>query len=200
MTTLPVQTFQPPPSTSAETSARETFQALMGALSNPGRLFTLPGAGLTTHQSCAQIGMTLLDLETSFYTPDHTLRGILTHSGARFRTPASAAYLFLPDLALFEPMMLRQTLDIIAQTTVGTITDPDQGATLIVACEVGHGQRLQLSGPGIQQRHELHVDSLPVEFWRLRADKIHYPLGIDIFLVAGSQVVGLPRTTTVESE
>jgi alpha-D-ribose 1-methylphosphonate 5-triphosphate synthase subunit PhnH len=199
MTTLSAER-RPPLSTAAETQARETFQALMGALSNPGRIFTLPGGALTTAESCVQIGRTLLDLETSFYTPDRILRTSLEQSGARFRTPASAAYLFLPDLALFEPMMLRQTLDIIAQAAVGTITDPDEGATLIIAGEVGNGQRLQLVGPGIQHSHELYVDHLPIEFWRLRADKIHYPLGIDIFLVAGNQIVGLPRTTTVEIE
>jgi alpha-D-ribose 1-methylphosphonate 5-triphosphate synthase subunit PhnH len=200
MTTLPAQTFHPPPSTAAETLARETFQALLGALSNPGRIFTLPGAELTTRQSCAQIGMTLLDLESSFYTADHSLRPMLAQSGARFRTPASAAYLFLPDPALFEPMMLRQTLDIMAQASVGTITDPDEGATLIVGCAFAQGQRLWLRGPGIQQTAELSVEHLPVEFWRLRADQLRYPLGIDIFLVAGRQIVGLPRTTTVEIE
>lgn len=199
MTTLSAER-RPPLSTTAETQARETFQALMGALSNPGRIFTLPGGALTTPESCAQIGMTLLDLETSFYTPNLLLRRALEHSGARFRTPASAAYLFLPDVTLFEPMIMRQTLDLIAQAAVGTITDPDQGATLIVACEMGNGQRLQLAGPGIQHQHELRVDHLPIEFWRLRADKIHYPLGIDIFLVDGNQIVGLPRTTTVEIE
>lgn len=199
MTTLSAER-RPPLSTATETQARESFQALMGALSNPGRIFTLPGGALTTDESCAQIGMTLLDLETSFYTPDRMLRTILELSGARFRTPASAAYLFLPDLTLFEPMIMRQTLDMIAQAAVGTITDPDQGATVIVACGVGNGQRLQLAGPGIQHRHELCIDHLPIDFWRLRADMIHYPLGIDIFLVAGSQVIGLPRTTSVEIE
>lgn len=190
----------PPHSTPAETTARETFQALMGALSNPGRSFSLPGAGLTSDQRCAQIGMTLLDLETNFYTPDLMLRATLVQSGAHFRTPANAAYLFLPDPTLFEGLLLRQTLDIIAQATVGTITDPDEGATLIVACEFGTGPRLQLSGPGIQHSCQLRVAHLPNEFWRLRADKLHYPLGIDLFLVAANQVVGLPRTTTVEIE
>ena len=190
----------PPHSTPAETTARETFQALMGALSNPGRSFSVSGVGLTTAHCCAQIGMTLLDLETSFYTPDLMLRPLLEQSGARFRTPANAAYLFLPDPALFEGLLLRQTLDIIAQATVGTITDPDEGATLIVACTLGAGELLYLQGPGIQQSCTLHVGHLPTEFWRLRADKVHYPLGIDLFLVDGNQVVGLPRTTTVESE
>ena len=59
---------------------------------------------------------------------------------------------------------------------------------------------MQLAGPGIQHKSDLCVEHLPREFWRLRADKIHYPLGIDIFLVDGKQVVGLPRTTTVEIE
>jgi len=198
--TIPTAVNAYPPSTLAETLARETFQALLAALSNPGRVFTLPGAALSTEQSCRQIGLTLLDLETSFFTPDHILRHELDQSGARFRTASSAAYLFFPNSDAFEAMMMQQTIDIIAQATSGTITDPDEGATVIVACEVGEGQALHLHGPGIQHTNEVRIDRLPVEFWHLRAAKISYPLGIDIFLVDGGQVVGLPRTTVVEIE
>lgn len=184
--------LQSPQAALAETVARETFQSLLAALSNPGRAFTLPGRPLSNRQCCQQIGFTLLDLETSFYTPDLALAVALRQSGAHTLTAANAAYLFFLD------GVARQTLESIEEAKVGTITDPDEGATVIVACELGKGALLCCSGPGIPQTRKLRVDGLSPAFWQLRTAKIRYPLGVDLFLVADNQVVGLPRTTTVE--
>ncbi len=189
---------QPPRSTAAETVARKTFQALLSALSNPGRIFTLPGDVHATRQSCQLIGMALLDLETGFFTPDLALAAMLEQSGARTLAAASAAYLFFPDAAAFSGAAGEQTLALIEQAPVGTIVDPDEGATVIAACGLGQGQIMRLHGPGLQHISEVRIDCLPRTFWQLRAAKINYPLGIDLFLVDGGQVVGLPRTTMVE--
>jgi alpha-D-ribose 1-methylphosphonate 5-triphosphate synthase subunit PhnH len=191
---------RPPQSTIAETLARETFQALLSALSNPGHLFTLPGISLATRQACQQIGFTLLDLETSFYSPDPALANVLLQSGARPLSVANAAYLFFPESAAFAPPALAQTLADVERAAVGTITDPDDGATLIIGCRLGEGVLLRLQGPGIQHSSEVRVAGLPLEFWQLRLAKISYPLGIDLFLVDGGQVVGLPRSTMIEIE
>lgn len=189
---------KPPQESAAEIEARAAFQVLLSALSNPGQIFTLPASASTTWQSCQQIGLTLLDLETTFFTPDPTLEAALVQSGARALPASQAAYLFFPDQATFAPPTVVQTLAYIEQSSGGIITDPDEGATIIVACRLGEGQLLHLRGPGIEQATQVRVDGLPVEFWQLRATKITYPLGIDIFLVDGAQVVGLPRTTLVE--
>lgn len=187
-----------PQSSAAETLARETFQALLSALSNPGHMFALPGTALSTRQACLQIGLTLLDLETSFFTLDPALGAALGQNGARLLPASSAAYLFFPDSAVFTGPAAAQTLTCIEQAAVGTVIDPDDGATLIIACGLGAGRLLHLQGPGIQDRTEVRVDHLSPDFWQLRAAKIRYPLGIDLFLVDGGQVVGLPRTTLVE--
>ncbi|MBX3015653.1 MAG: phosphonate C-P lyase system protein PhnH [Caldilineaceae bacterium] len=187
---------QLPSSTVSESMARATFQGLLAALSNPGRVFTLSGP--TSWHSCQQIGQALLDLETSFFTPDPALAAVLAQSGARALAAAQAAYHFFPDSAAFAPPTVAQSLATLAESAVGLITDPDEGATIIVACHLGKGRLLQLRGPGIAQSQPLRVAGLPTEFWRLRAAKIVYPLGIDLFLVDGSQLVGLPRTTLTE--
>jgi alpha-D-ribose 1-methylphosphonate 5-triphosphate synthase subunit PhnH len=189
-----------PTETPAETIARETFQVLLSALSNPGHQFVLPGISLATRQACQQIGFTLLDLESSFYTPDLALADELLPSGARPLSIANAAYLFFPDSSVFAPPALAQTLADLERVTVGTITDPDDGATLIIGCRLGEGRLLRLRGPGIQHQSEVRVADLPLAFWQLRATKISYPLGIDLFLVDGGQVIGLPRSTVIELE
>lgn len=187
-----------PQSTPAETLARETFQTLLTALSNPGRMVALPGAVLSTRLACLQIGLTLLDLETSFFTADSGLARAFEQSGAHNLPAPSAAYLFFPDSAAFSAPSAAQTLTYIEQATPGTMIDPDEGATLVIGCGLGVGQLLHLHGSGIQTMTELRVEHLPLAFWELRATKIRYPLGIDLFLVDGGQVVGLPRTTVVE--
>jgi len=191
---------RPRQSTAAETLARETFQVLLSALSNPCRRFSLPGISLATRQACRQIGFTLLDLETSFYTPDPALANELLASGARLLSVAHAAYLFFPESAAFAPPTLAQTLAALEQAAVGTIVDPDESATVILSCRLGEGRLLHLQGPGIQQPSTVRVAGLPLEFWQLRAAKINYPRGIDLFLVDGGQVVGLPRATIIEIE
>lgn len=189
-----------PQSTPAENEACATFQTLMWALSNPGRVFTLPGSLFSTCGSCQSIGAALLDLETSFYTPDILLRQIFEQTGAHFLDAARAAYLFFPEREVFESPMLQTTLNCIEQAQVGTLTDPDQSATLIIACLLGEGKKFQLQGPGIRTNMPLIVDELPLEFWQLRNEKTSYPLGFDIFLVDGDQVVGIPRSTLLEIE
>jgi alpha-D-ribose 1-methylphosphonate 5-triphosphate synthase subunit PhnH len=171
-----------------ETLAHETFTALMWALSHPGQARSLPEAGLAAF---AAIADALVDLETSYYTPDAALAPYLARTGARGRAPQSAMYQFYPTLQ-------ERDVESINIAPVGTHAYPDESATLVIGCVFGRGVRLSLRGPGLRDRAELVVDGLPTAFWRLRSRIIRYPLGWDVFLVAGDQVIGLPRTTTVE--
>jgi alpha-D-ribose 1-methylphosphonate 5-triphosphate synthase subunit PhnH len=174
--------------TEAEARNHATFTALMWALSYPGRPQSLPARGMG---ALAAIGAALLDLETNYYTPDAELDALLARTGAR-RAPASEArYQLFPSLGPAE-------LDALAAAPVGSYAYPDESATLVLGCSLGQGERLRLSGPGIQASAALRVAGLPPELWRLRAEAVRYPLGWDLLLVSGDQVVGLPRTTVVE--
>ena len=83
--------------TADEARDRETFLALMWSLSYPGRIQALPGAA-NTYDSFVHIGQALLDLESSFYTPDAALASALGATGARALPPTDAAYHFYPAL------------------------------------------------------------------------------------------------------
>lgn len=170
-----------------EARTRETFLALMWALSHPGRAHTLP-----QDAPLHAIAETLLDLETSYYTPDADLSAALARTGARELEPDRAAYHFYPALT-------DDLLEIVRQASVGTMLYPDQAATLVIGCRFGSGRDLTLSGPGIPagETVSIQVGHLPDGLWMLRDEKIHYPLGWDVFLIDGDQVVGLPRTTQV---
>lgn len=181
-----------PTYTTEERHTRETFLALMWALSYPGRAYTLPDGDRSAWQ---QIGDTLLDLETSFYTPDPDLPAYLGRNGARALPPGAAAYHLYP--LVDETALLAMEV-----APIGTMPYPDSAATLFIGCTLGDGAALTLAGPGVPPGapHVTRVAGVPAAFWALREARLRYPLGWDVILVSGRQVVGLPRTTQITAE
>ena len=185
--------MQTPFYTAEEARTRETFLALMWAISHPGRAYGLPVDG---HAALSVIGETLLDLETSYYTPDFALASEFARLGARSLPPERAQYHFYPELT-------HRHLATISQANAGTLLNPDRSATIIVGCALGSGTNFRLSGPGIAYHTDLKLDLIPDAFGDLRAQLVRFPLGWDVFFVCGSersaaQVVGLPRSVKLE--
>jgi alpha-D-ribose 1-methylphosphonate 5-triphosphate synthase subunit PhnH len=179
-----------PTPTPADLHAHATFMALMWALSYPGRPQHLPSLPASP-VALLTIGEALIDLETSFFTPDTELERALLRTGARRRAADLAMYQFFPQL---EPA----DLDLVRQAPIGSLRDPDQAATLIIGCQFGQGETFELQGPGIQHSTILQVAGLPSRFWQIRAQQ-RYPLGWDVLLVDRTAVIGLPRTTRVRA-
>lgn len=178
--------------TSPEAFTRETFIALMNALAFPGRILPLPlSAEASTTSALAMIADTLLDLETTFFTPNDSLAEYLARTGAKPKTASDAAYHFYMSFN-------DQNLSYISKAKVGTMTYPDAGATLIIGIKINVGSILTLTGPGIQTKSHLTVDMVPDAFWEARRETLQYPLGWDVIFVDKRQIVGIPRTTIVE--
>jgi alpha-D-ribose 1-methylphosphonate 5-triphosphate synthase subunit PhnH len=56
-----------------------------------------------------------------------------------------------------------------------------------------------LTGPGIQDVTHLAVDGLPADFQaQWAANHASFPRGVDLFLTTQNQLVGLPRTTSIQ--
>ncbi len=177
-----------PPYTPAEERTRETFLALMWALSYPGRVYTLPEGEPPYHL----IGETLLDLETSVYTPDLALAGVLTRHGARQLPPETAAYHFYPTLTA-------DACEPVRAASIGTLLYPDRAATLIIGADLSAetGEPFTLTGAGINGEMTVHINGVHPDLWALRESRRRYPLGWDMFLIDGRRVMGLPRSTTI---
>lgn len=184
-----------------ETQDHAVFMALMWALSQPGEVQTIAVGddygleGIRTADSAwpslEAVGKALLDLETSFFTPDPALLQTFTRLGARAESPEKAAYQFFP-------LLDETALETIAQASVGTLLYPDHAATIVVVGELGKGPKLHLRGPGIKDVNEIRVD-LPQSFWSLRDQKISFPLGWDVLLISGQgKLIGVPRSSKVE--
>lgn len=184
--------------TPAEQSSRETFLALMWALSYPGQMREMPvndavgtQRAVSAHSPLLIIGEALLDLETSYYTPDAALADVLARTNARALPPESAAYHFYPTLD-------EAALAGISSASVGTMLRPDESATLIIGCAFASGGVFRWHGPGVRGDAIVRLGGVPARFWVLRNRVLRYPLGWDVYFVDGNRVIGLPRTTVVE--
>ncbi len=134
-----------------EAQQHAAFTALLWALSYPGRPQRLPAGGQAVF---SLIGATLLDLETGYFTPDPPLAAALAATGGRVLPPHQAPYHFYPSLDA-------AGLDLLAAAPVGTYSDPDHGATIVIGCEFGAGPALTFSGPGVSTPLTLRAAGSP---------------------------------------
>jgi len=175
------------------------FRALLAALSEPGLACDLgnaiaPPAGLEPATAVALL--TLADYETPIWLPA-TLRDgpagawLRFHCGAALvDDPARAAFAVI-DGATAEPKL--------AAFNAGDDQFPDRSTTVLVQCAglVGD-ETVTLEGPGIPGRRTVAPTGLRPDFWaEVEGNVALYPLGIDLLLVHGAQVLGLPRSTQI---
>ena len=73
---------------------------------------------------------------------------------------------------------------------------PDQATTLILQLPaLTGGASLEMSGPGIPVTRQIAPLGLPDDFPAIwAANHRLYPLGVDLILVSGHQIMGLPRS------
>lgn len=168
-----------------EARTNATFEALMWALSRPGTVEQLPSPDL------AGIAEALLDRECRVFCDDAALMDRVASFGAALVPVGLADHAFLS-------LADGPGLERLAQVPVGSDLYPDAGATVVAAARFDAGQSLRLTGPGIETWTDIAVDGLAEGLWRLRAARCRYPAGFDLFLICGSSVIGLPRSTEIE--
>jgi alpha-D-ribose 1-methylphosphonate 5-triphosphate synthase subunit PhnH len=177
--------------------SQAVFRTVLAALANPGKVRVVP-ASPPDVAGCPPAAMalmlTLLDYETPLWLSqslqaDQGLREhIAFHTGApKAASPARCAFALVDarrdplDLELFHP---------------GEAEYPDRSTTVIAILPVlAGGPLLSIAGPGIRSVETLGPTGLPDDFasqWR--ANRRRYPLGVDVMLVAGAEMIGLPRT------
>ncbi len=176
-----------------ERDLRRAFLCMMNALSRPGSPVELPAQpGTDIFDRMILLGRALLDLERSFYTSNPALEEALRETGAWSTTLDRADYVFIDA-------MDADDLDGLACVRVGELAYPDYGATLFIGCEIDAADAPLRSwrGPGIPGEQVVQIGGVPRAFWALRDRLIRYPLGVDVFFVGASELIGLPRTTRV---
>lgn len=175
-------TAHPAPS-AFEARSNATYEALMWALSRPGliRKMPVPGQGPVIEA--------LLDRECRVYCDGPNQADLVARTGAQQVAPQHADHLFLDSLP---------GLDLLSRINLGSDLYPDEGATLVCNAALERGPRLRLTGPGCNGVVEVQVDGLPDGFWQARARTMRYPMGFELFLIDGADVLGVPRSCQVE--
>jgi alpha-D-ribose 1-methylphosphonate 5-triphosphate synthase subunit PhnH len=180
---------------------QRAFRAILEALARPTRAFdiTAPsGPPAALGGAAAAVALTLCDEDTPVWL-DTTLAADGTvaawfafYTGAPvIADPSRADFVFATRFELLPPL---------AQLAAGTHEQPHTSATVVldVAGQDG-GAQLRASGPGIDAEVEFAAPWAPPDFvdvWRHNTER--FPLGVDLLLVEGTQVRGLPRTTRLE--
>ncbi|HEX8595641.1 MAG TPA: phosphonate C-P lyase system protein PhnH [Pseudomonas sp.] len=178
--------------------AQRSFRAALKALAGPGviqplqpaqRPPALEGLAAASHALC----LALLDLDTplwlapAFDTP--AIRANLTfHCGCPIVTERQNARFALLD---------HGQLDDLHGFDLGNDRYPDQSCTLLIQLpSLSGGHCLSWCGPGIERENKV---ALPVSatFWRERETHNDFPRGLDMFFLAGGDLLGLPRSTRV---
>jgi alpha-D-ribose 1-methylphosphonate 5-triphosphate synthase subunit PhnH len=162
-----------------EARTNATFEALMWALSRPGTVQPLPASGM------AGLAETLVDRECRVYCEDAALAPVIASFGAALVPASEADHCFLTGT------------DALPRVATGSALYPDAGATVVMQASFGQGQRLRLTGPGIETHTDIALSGMP-GIWALRAARCRYPAGFDLFLICGATVMGLPRSTQIE--
>lgn len=187
--------------------SQSVFRAALQALSHPGRVTALPHDAQTPsrgHSASAALLLALLDPDCTLWLSP-TLAGSDAAAWLRFHTgcvlvdaPANAQFAWVAQGDACPP------LECFAK---GSDTYPDQSATCVIdveAFEPGPARGWSLRGPGIASLTSLAVHGLPgndpaafAAQWS--ANNAAFPRGVDLFLAAPTQIVGLPRTTRIDN-
>jgi alpha-D-ribose 1-methylphosphonate 5-triphosphate synthase subunit PhnH len=160
------------------------FRQLAQVFSRPGTIHAL------SHAALPLVPATLLDAATSLSDAQSLLeKPDRDRLGTVLTTPENAHFVLArADIAPdFTPAL-------------GTLESPEQGATLLLVVQsLREGQALTLTGPGIQGQREIRLRGMDVRWLKAREDwNGAFPLGIDMLLLAGNEVMALPRTTLIK--
>lgn len=180
--------------------SQAAFRAVLAALSEPGTLQApdagiLPPAGLCAAAATALL--TLADYETPLFLPPALREG---EAGAWLRFHCGSALVDEPAQAAFAVIEGTETSPAIADFDPGHDQFPDRSCTVFVQCAgLDGGPQVRLTGPGIPGERIIAPSGLRPGFWaEVAANAELYPLGVDLVLCHGAQMIGLPRSTRIE--
>ncbi|MDS0278060.1 phosphonate C-P lyase system protein PhnH [Halomicroarcula sp. S1AR25-4] len=166
---------------------RETFRALLDAMSRPGTVESVP------EPADYAVVATLVDHEVTVATDDETLREALSSQGRLDAAP--------PEEADVVHARESHAFDV-RECTRGTLVEPSGGATVVYEAECASGRSEDLTpvtlfGPGVDGTATLSVGVPPSELDALATAQSEYPRGVDAVFAAGDRVAAIPRSVTL---
>jgi alpha-D-ribose 1-methylphosphonate 5-triphosphate synthase subunit PhnH len=182
-------------------ASQAVFRSALHALSHPGRPVDithdakLPAQG---HSASAALLLAMLDADCTLW-----LSPTLAASDAALWLHFHTGCQLVSDPALAQFVWLAQgdAMPALASLAQGTEAYPDHSAICVIdVAKLSAGTNNEgawtLQGPGIQGEISVVVQGLAPDFTlQWAANHARFPRGVDVFLAAQHQLLGLPRTT-----
>ena len=177
------------------------FRAVLDALARPGRIraMTVPlTAPAPLSPAATALALTLFDHDTPVWLDAGAGAGdvpgfLAFHCGCPLVDET--------ERATFAVISTPAAMPPLHGFAIGEDRYPETSATLVIEVpSLAGGPMVSLSGPGIATTARIAPGGLPERFWTQMAEnRALFPLGVDVILTAGEQVLGLPRTVKVEA-
>lgn len=177
-------------------TSQRVFRSLLAALSEPGRVVPLDGpTGIPAHL-LPLLALANQDLPVA----------VVDRDGLGGRLVADATGAELVGLADARLVAVAAPVDarVLEHLSAGSHEEPERAALVILAAAALSDRHVGptsfwLSGPGVPGQRRISVDGVPAGAFDLLAQRNRdHPCGLDVLLVAGDGVVGLPRTCRIE--
>lgn len=173
------------------------FRALMDCMARPGAIGVLSAAAkppAPLGKGAGAIALTLCDDGTPVWLTAKLQESALP-AWLSFHTGAPVTDI-KPD-ARFVFVEAGGLVPGFDQFSLGSQEYPDRSATLVLEiASLTNGAEFVATGPGIKDETIIAPQGLPDVFLTLWADnRAHFPRGVDLILVSGTDVLCLPRTT-----
>lgn len=180
--------------------SQSAFRQILNATAYAGRIETIdlplaPPAGLSV--AAAAVALTLVDMDVELWLSASLRESLAPWLRFHCGCPVVAGDRLDAAFALLGKGDACPPLD---TARLEDPERPDVSTTLIVECEaLSGGRALRATGPGIDGTVTISPQGFPERLWAERnALRLLLPLGVDLFLTAGSEIMALPRTTRIE--
>ncbi len=177
--------------------SQASFRAILAAMSEPGTVHQLVAQvepPLDLDRATAICLLTLADHDTNLWLSPHIGPDVTAFLRFHCGAPVTA----IAKEADFAVLTTQDEIDL-AAFNAGDDRYPDRAATIILQCNsLRGGTPASLSGPGIQGARIIAPAGLSDDFWQqAAANHACYPLGVDLVLVGGIEVMAIPRSTSI---
>lgn len=179
--------------------AQSTFKTVMDCLARPGTIASLthpaaPPSPLGV--GAGAIALTVCDHDTMVF-----LSPAMMEAGVQgwFAFQTGALVTENREEAAFAFFEAGAPIPALTTFAAGTQDYPDRSSTLVIELpSLSGGNELTLAGPGIKDSICVAPKGLPPHFEAMwGANGLLYPRGVDVLLVSGTEMMGLPRTTRI---
>lgn len=182
--------------------SQSVFRAVMDAVARPGSIADLsfaPEPPMGLGRAAGAVALTLFDFETPVW-----LDPFIDQQGAQawLRFHCGCPLTADPLQAAFAIVCNPESAPALGAFNIGDAKYPDRSTTVLIeVAALTGGPSVTLRGPGIKGQTVVSPRGLPKDFWgQLSENGAQFQFGVDVLLVAGDQLMALPRSTRIQSE